>query len=92
MSVLHICAMCGKPFLGGENKKNCSAACSDKYKGIGYKKQLHVQQVAEAKEKRHPVRTDCRAYDPKKRDCIALNALWCTVEDCKFYKSKEDKQ
>lgn len=32
---------------------------------------------------------DCFAYDKKTHNCKALNECFCKVEDCKFYKTKE---
>lgn len=90
MKALYICPICGRAFIGKEDLSvTCSKECHQKYFRLG--KHEREGLIAEAKEKRRPARTDCREYDPKIHDCDALNALWCTVEDCKFYKSKGDK-
>ena len=31
---------------------------------------------------------DCFAYDKKRRDCKALNDLYCRFEECPFYKTE----
>lgn len=41
-----------------------------------------------ANEKKEPKR-DCFAYDPVKHNCKVLNECYCKVEDCKFFKTKE---
>lgn len=33
------------------------------------------------------VKEDCFAYKKSTKRCLALNALYCAKEDCKFYKS-----
>lgn len=43
------------------------------------------------------VKKDCFAYDSEKKNCKALNALYCSRENCKFFKQrknndKEEKQ
>ena len=36
------------------------------------------------------VKRDCFCYNPLKRDCDALNELFCAKEEkCKFYKLRE---
>lgn len=37
------------------------------------------------------VREDCFGFDIKKRQCRVLNATYCRNEDCKFYKTKEQR-
>lgn len=32
---------------------------------------------------------DCFGYCKEKNSCSVLDKLWCKVEDCKFYKTKE---
>lgn len=90
MKIMFICPICGRAFIGKEDPRvTCSRGCSDKFFRLD--KHERAELTAEAEKKRRLPRIDCRAYDPKTHDCDGLNALWCTVEDCKFYKSKEDK-
>ena len=35
-------------------------------------------------------REDCFAFDKEKRECNALDDLYCENEKCKFYKKKEN--
>lgn len=34
------------------------------------------------------VNEDCFAYDKEKKDCKALDCLYCKQGECKFYKEK----
>lgn len=36
------------------------------------------------------IKTDCRFYDKEKRQCKALNNVYCAIEEkpCRFYKQK----
>ncbi len=38
------------------------------------------------------VKTDCCNYDPKSRDCRALDALYCSRKRCKFYKTNAENE
>ena len=35
------------------------------------------------------VKKNCMFYDAAKKDCKALNALYCLRENCKFFKTSE---
>lgn len=88
MRVACICPVCGRAFYAEKDYRiTCSKKCSDAF--AHKDKAAKEYMIAEAEKKRRPARTDCRAYDPKYHDCDCLNALWCEVEDCKFYDPKE---
>lgn len=83
-----ICPICGTAFFGDDILRvTCSRKCRAKMAGMGRTEREHL--IAEAEKKRRPARIDCRAYNTEYRDCDGLNALWCEVEDCKFYKPRE---
>ena len=88
MRMALICPICGRAFFAeDELRVTCSRRCGSKMKGFGDRERAHL--IAEAEKKRRPARTDCRCYDPKYHDCNGLSALWCEVEECKFYKQKK---
>lgn len=35
---------------------------------------------------------DCFAYDGERDNCKALNALYCSRENCKFYKQRKKNE
>lgn len=37
------------------------------------------------------IKHDCFAYNKDKRECTALNELYCMKEKCSFYKPKEEQ-
>lgn len=37
----------------------------------------------------YEIKTDCMFYEHKRKDCMALKALFCQAENCKFYTTKE---
>ncbi len=37
----------------------------------------------------YEIKTDCMFYEHKRKDCMALKALFCKAENCKFYTTKE---
>ena len=37
------------------------------------------------------VKKNCFAYDPVRRKCRALNDLYCSYENCKFYKTDKER-
>ena len=83
-----ICPICGRAFFAeDELRVTCSRRCSNMMYCM--ERAAREQLIAEAKNKRRPARTDCRCYDPKYHGCNGLSALWCEVEECKFYKKKE---
>lgn len=91
MKKLYICPVCGRAFLDEEDLRvTCSNSYHTEFMLLDKKERARL--TAEAEKKRRPARTDCRCHDPERRDCLGLTALWCTVEDCKFYKSKEGKR
>ena len=88
MKVLQICPICGKAYLGEEDLTvTCSCECRNDLFRLD--KADRKELIEEAKKKKRPARTDCRAYDKARHDCNGLNALWCEAEDCKFYKPKK---
>lgn len=38
------------------------------------------------------IKKDCKCYDVLKNECKGLNKLYCEIEECKFYKSKEERK
>lgn len=38
------------------------------------------------------VKKDCAFYTEEKNNCNALNALYCSHEECSFYKKGKDSQ
>lgn len=52
----------------------------------GVKKMARLSKEQRETKTRVGTRTDCFAYDKDKRNCKALNGLYCAVEQCGFYK------
>lgn len=90
-----ICPICHKAFSttltnGRQHHTVCSADCRNKMAAViavdG--KQRRDELLAEAKKLEREPRKTCIMYEPISEDCVGLTGLWCTVEDCKFYKPK----
>ena len=88
MSTITACLICGKAFeVSSRRYTCCSYKCSQAYHATSPSRKEMLRQIAATKKR--PPRTDCKIYDPDRRDCHGLTGLWCEWENCKFYKPKE---
>lgn len=48
------------------------------------------RRIVTANLKNDEIHKDCFAYRSSKKDCSALDELYCKKEECRFYKKSED--
>lgn len=92
---LKICPVCKKGFSYRTRYGKDAITCSDNCKQTmvivrSEDPEEWSNMVREAETMRRPARQSCALYDTGSKCCTGLTALWCTVEDCKFYKPKVD--
>lgn len=88
-----ICPVCKKTFSAqnGDLRRTCSRACSRIFDEI----RRHSPEAAASMEidtagRMRAPRKSCAMYGGPET-CLGLTAMWCTVEDCSFYKPRDDQ-
>lgn len=85
-----ICPICFEPYFKTKQDHNtCSDECRRTLLSMRKSDMDKLKKNIERTQKmKTPPMRSCAAYDSTNNDCYGLNALWCTVGECKFYKNK----
>ena len=95
--ILKLCPVCKKGFDASEKrsyKQSGQITCSEKCNSIAQTirrndPKKYQDMMDSTKDAVLPARKTCIMYDPKSDSCTGLTGLWCTVEECSFYKPKK---